>query len=246
MQAYEVLGIDVGASGIKGAVIDTRSGELLSERRRLPTPRPADPDGMARTFADLTRELGWNGPIGCGFPAIIKHGIAHSAANISKEWIGRNVNVLLSEASGLAVEVLNDADAAGIAEMQFGVGKGQNGVVILVTIGSGLGSALFIDGQLVPNTELGHLHLRNMVAEHYASNSARKNLDLSWEVWGRRFNEYLLHLERLFTPDQFILSGGISKRFNNYEVYLSTKAPVTPARLLNNAGIVGAALHAAR
>lgn len=244
MQENLVLGVDVGASGIKGSIVDINAGELVSERLRLPTPKPSLPETMAETFQILVNELNWSGPVGCGFPAIVKNGVALSAANISKQWIGRDVSGLFSQSTGLPVYVVNDADAAGVAEMVHGAGKGKQGVVILITIGSGLGSALFIDGKLVPNTELGHLFLRNMVAEHYASNSARKNFDLSWEVWGRRFNEYLQHLERLFVPDMLILSGGISKRFKNYEQFLNTEAPVVPAHLLNNAGIVGAALNA--
>jgi polyphosphate glucokinase len=244
MQNHQILGVDVGASGVKGAIIDVKNGELQSERLRLPTPRPADPAHLAETFAELVGEVGWSGAIGCGFPAIIKNGEARSAANISKAWIGQNVEELFSEVCGSPVYVINDADAAGLAEMRFGVGKEQKGVVVLVTIGSGLGSALFIDGQLVPNTEFGHLYLRNMVAEHFASNSTRKKYDLSWEAWGPRFNEYLEHLQRILTPDLFILSGGISKRFEEYKAYLNVDTPVVPARLLNNAGIVGAACHA--
>lgn len=244
MQAHAILGVDVGASGVKGAIVDVRSGELLSERKRRPTPRPADPEHMSETFAALVDDLGWEGAIGCGFPAIVKDGVARSAANISEKWIGVNVEAAFSEASGQPVRVLNDADAAGLAEMRFGVGKGQAGVALLITIGSGLGSALFVDGKLVPNTEFGHVYLENMIAEHYASNSARKNYDLSWEVWGERFNEYLWHMQRLLSPNLFILSGGISKRFELYEEYLTVETPVRPARLLNNAGIVGAACFA--
>lgn len=240
------MGIDIGASGIKGAVVDIDSGQLLNDRIRLETPDPATPEAMAETFGELVRQHDWKGLVGCGFPSIIKGGVAHSAANISKDWIGRNVVEILSLACSCPVEVLNDADAAGLAEMRFGLGKGEMGSVLLITIGSGLGSALFVDGQLVPNTELGHIYLsgQKKVAERYASNNARKKGDLSWEEWGIRFNEYLIVIERVLNPDLILLGGGASKRFQKYEPYLTIDIPVKPAQLLNNAGTVGAAVYA--
>lgn len=244
MKHDKILGVDVGASGIKGAIVDLKSGELLSERKRLVTPRPADPENMGQTFGELVRSFDWKGPVGCGFPAVIKDGTALTAANIDDAWINTSVARTFSEASGCDVRVCNDADAAGVAEMAFGVGKGKKGVVVLVTIGSGLGTALFTDGRLVPNTEFGHVFLKNMVAEHYASNTARKKYDLSWDKWGRRFNEYLMHLEKILTPHLIILGGGTSKKFKNYEQHITVTCPVTPAKLLNNAGIVGAASYA--
>ena len=242
----DILGVDIGGAGLKGAIVDVLSGELRSERIRLETPKPSTPERMTETFKELVQRLNWTGPVGCGFPAIVRHGVAHSASNIDKGWLGQNIETLFSEASGLSVAALNDADAAGYAEMDFGKGKGQGGSVLLITIGSGIGTALFVDGQEVPNTEFGHLIMHNMIAEHYVSNSARKKLDLSWEKWGKRFNEYLLHLERLLSPDLFILGGGISKDFDSYHKYLKVETPVTPAKLLNNAGIVGAAGYAHR
>ncbi len=244
MQEQEILGIDIGASGIKGAVVDIRSGTLLNERIRLETPDPATPEAIAETFRELVRRHEWKGLIGCGFPAIVKKGIAHSAANISKEWIGKNVVETLSLACGCPVEVLNDADAAGLAEMQFGLGKGKMGTLLLITIGSGLGSALFLDGKLVPNTEFGHIYLNKQVAEHYASNNARKREDLSWEEWGMRFNEYLMNVGRVLNPDLILLGGGTSKRFDKYEPYITIDVPVIPASLLNAAGTIGAAVYA--
>ena len=244
MKKGKVLGVDIGASGIKGAIVDISNGELLSERMRIPTPRPANPKNMAATFAELTKQLDWKGPIGGGFPAIVKHGTALSAANIDKSWIGTDVEAAFSKSTGCPVKVCNDADAAGVAEVSFGVGKGVPGVVVLITIGSGLGSALFTDGKLVPNTEFGHVFYKNMIAEHYASNTTRQKYDLSWEIWGKRFNEYLQHLERLLTPNLIILGGGISKKFHRYEKYFDVSCRVTPAKLLNNAGIVGAASYA--
>jgi polyphosphate glucokinase len=244
MEYDKILGVDIGASGIKGAIVNLKNGELLSERRRLVTPRPANPENMAITFAELTKSFDWQGPVGCGFPAIVKDGVALSAANIDKKWINIDIEGILSKKSGCKVKVCNDADAAGVAEIAFGVGKGQKGVVVLITIGSGLGTALFTDGHLVPNTEFGHVFLNNMIAEHYASNTTREKYDLNWKKWGKRFNEYLLHIERLLTPNMIILGGGISKKYALYEKYIKVTCPVSPAKLLNNAGIVGAAAYA--
>lgn len=241
-----ILGVDIGGSGLKGAVVDVSSGELRSERIRLDTPKPSTPERMAQTFAQLVDKLQWTGPVGCGFPAIVRNGTACTASNIDKSWIGENIETLFHQKTGLSVAAINDADAAGYAEITFGKGKGQMGTIILLTIGSGIGSALFINGHEVPNTEFGHLFIHGMIAEHYASNSARKKLDLSWEKWGKRFNEYLQHLELLFSPDLFILGGGISKDFEQFQKQFKIKTPVTPARLLNNAGIVGAACYAYR
>ena len=244
MDYSKALGVDIGASGMKGAVVDIKSGELMTERVRMDTPQPSTPEAIAGIFRTFARMHNWQGVIGCGFPAIIKKGVARSAANIHDRWLGVSVEDIFSKASGCPVYVLNDADAAGIAEMQFGLGKGKDGVVLLITIGSGLGSALFIDGRLVPNTEFGHLYLNGQVAEHYASNQTRKDLNLSWEEWGGRFNEYLRHIERIFSPDHIILGGGVSTRFEEYSDFLDVKTPVSPALLHNNAGAVGAAYYA--
>ena len=242
-----MVGVDVGASGIKGAIVNIETGELLTERHKLPTPKPATPQAMAGTFAELIKMLDWSGPIGCGFPAIIKKGVAHSAANIDTSWIGTNVEEIFSSACGCPVKVLNDADAAGLAEMSFGKGKGVDGVVLLITIGSGLGSALFVNGQLVPNSELGHIYLQNeeKVAEFKASSAAKKREDISYEIWGKRLNDYLVHLDRIFSPDRVILGGGISRKFEKYGKYLDITVDVVPADLRNNAGSIGAALYAA-
>ena len=184
-----ILGIDVGASGIKGAWVDVDSGNLLSERLKLATPQPSTPAAVASTIAELIRQTGYAGElIGCGFPAIINKGVALSAANIHPDWIGTDVEKLLCEATGRKVIAMNDADAAGLSEMRFGHGRGVMGTVLLITIGSGLGSALFTDGHLVRNTEFGHLHLHGMVAEHYVSNTARKKHEMTWEEFGKRFN----------------------------------------------------------
>lgn len=239
-----VLGIDVGGSGIKGAPVDIKKGKLLSERLRIETPQPATPKAVAKTFAELVKMHDWKGPIGCGFPAIVRHGVAHSAANIDKKWIGTDVEKLFSKVSGCPVKVMNDADAAGLAAVRYGAGKKMQGTVLMLTIGTGIGSALFIDGKLVPNTEFGHLFFKGMIAEHYAANSVRKSLELSWEEWGKRFNEYLLHIDRILSPDLVILSGGASKRFGEYQHVITSEAKIIPSAMLNNAGTVGAAVYA--
>ena len=246
MQEYKVLGVDVGASGIKGGVVDIKTGDLLTERLRLPTPEPATPKNMAKTFAELLKMHKWDGLVGCGFPSIVKNGMALSAANIDKAWKGTNIEKVFSKASGAKVKALNDADAAGLAEMRFGAGKGKKGTVIMITIGSGLGSAIFLNGKLLTNMELGHIYLKGQseIAEKYASNSTKKNLDLTWEEWALRFKVYLEHVQHVFSPDLFILGGGASKKFDRYADIISIKTPVVPAQLLNNAGTVGAACYA--
>ena len=240
-----ILGVDIGGSGIKGAIVDTTSGELVTERHRIDTPQPATPEAIAAVLAQLVLHFDWKGVIGCGFPAAIQHGVARTAANISHAFIGSNIDKLFSEATNCPCFNVNDADAAGMAEMHFGQGQGQTGVVLLITIGTGLGTAVFVNGKLLPNTELGHLYLENgLEAERYASDAARKVEDLGWKVWGRRFNSYLCMMERLFWPDLIILGGGASKKFDKFKELLLLETPVKPAAFLNQAGIVGAALHA--
>lgn len=239
-----VLGIDIGGSGIKGAIVNTLTGELLSERIRIETPQPATPDAVALTIVELVKQLQWTGLIGCGFPAVIQHGVAKTAANVDASWIGTDVEKLFSEATNCTCKVLNDADAAGLAEINFGVGKGINGVVLLITVGTGIGSALFNDQVLVPNTEYGHLYLRDQIAEKYCADSVRKKLDLSWEEWAFRFNAYLQHLEKVCRPDIIILGGGVSKKSEKYMSFIKLNTDIKIALLENNAGIVGAALGA--
>ncbi len=241
-----ILGIDVGASGIKGALVDLHKGKLHGERFRVPTPQPSTPDAMAAAFAEMVDFFNYKGTVGVGFPSIVKNGVALSAANIDQAWIGTNIEKVFSEATGCKVFATNDADAAGVAEMRHGIGKHEEGLVLLITIGTGLGTALFYNGVLVPNTELGHLLWKNnKPVEQYCSSGARERLKISRKEWADRFNEYLLHLERLFSPDLFILGGGESKFYEQYKTQLQTKARVVPAKLLNNAGIIGAAAYAA-
>lgn len=240
-----ILGVDIGGTGIKGAIVDTVTGELVTERHRIDTPQPATPEAVAAVIAQLVGHFHWNGPVGCGFPAAIQHGVARTASNVSKSFIGTHIDKLFSEATNCPCYNVNDADAAGMAEMHFGEGAGQSGVVLLITIGTGLGTALFIDRKLLPNTELGHLYLENGIeAESYASDAARKIEDLGWKSWGKRFNTYLIMMEKLFWPDLIILGGGASKKFDKFKEQLTLEAPVKPAAFLNQAGIVGAALYA--
>lgn len=239
----EVLGIDFGGSGIKGAPVDTGTGELLAPRHRIPTPRPSRPGAVADVIAEIARHFGWQGPVGVGYPGVVRRGTTLTASNVHKGWIGLDAARLISEKTGCPVSVINDADAAGLAEMTFGAGRDhQKGVVIMITIGTGLGTAIFTDGHLVPNCELGHIEIRGKEAERRASDAARKRKNLTWKQWARRFDEYLREMERLFWPDLFILGGGGSKRADRFLRYLTVETEVVPAHLLNEAGIVGAAL----
>ena len=244
MKYNKVLGIDIGGSGVKGAPVNTDDGLMLESRFRIPTPTPANPQNVATTVAEIVNHFKWKGPIGCGFPGVVQNGVAKTAANIDDAWIDTDANKLLKKATGLPVSVINDADAAGLAEMKFGAGMDSKGVVLLCTIGTGIGTVLFVNGRLVPNTEFGHIELLGMDAEKYAADAARKAEDLSWEEWAKRFDLYLVTLEKLVNPDLIILGGGASKKGERFLPLLTVKAPVMPAQLLNNAGLVGAALAA--
>lgn len=238
------LGIDIGGTGIKGAPVDVSTGALLAERRRIETPQPATPETVAEEVAEIVGAFGWTGPIGATFPAIVRDGVVLSAANVDGSWVGTDAAALFGEATGCPVTVLNDADAAGVAEIAFGAGRDRAGVVLLLTFGTGIGSALFTDGRLVPNTELGHLEVRGEDAERRAANSVREEHDLSWKQWAARVDEYLEVVEALFSPDLIIIGGGVSKKHEKFLPYLEVATPVVPAVLLNQAGIVGAAMAA--
>jgi polyphosphate glucokinase len=245
-QSGQAFGIDIGGTGIKGAIVNTGTGELVTERKRIPTPPPATPDAVAKVVGQLVAQSGWHGDIGATFPAVIKHGVAQSAANVDPSWVGTDADKVFTEAvgSGSEVIVLNDADAAGIAEDRFGAAKGINGLVILLTFGTGIGSALLMNGVLVPNTELGHLELHGHDAESRAAASVRDEHGMSYSKWAKRVNDYMQHVERLFTPDLFVVGGGVSKNADKWVPLLELKTPVKPAQLLNDAGIVGAAIAA--
>ena len=237
-----VLGIDVGGTGIKAATVDVEKGRLVSDRHRIPTPKPSTPQAVARVVRQLARHFNWKGPVGCGVPCVIKRDTARTAANLDKSWIDTNASRLIERMTGCRTTVLNDADAAGLAEMRFGAGAGRRGLVVMVTLGTGIGSALFIDGKLVPNIELGHLIVRGKDAERRASDRARIEKDWSWKQWARRVDEYLCYLEEMLFPDLIIIGGGVSKEHAKFLPRLTTKAKVVPAQLLNEAGIIGAAL----
>jgi len=238
------FGVDIGGSGIKGAIVDLDKGDLATERVKYLTPHPSTPEAVAEVVARLVKEAGWSGDLGATFPAVIKNGVAKSAANVDKSWIGTDVDKVFTDITHCDVTVLNDADAAGIAEARFGAAKGVKGVVILLTFGTGIGSALLLDGQLVPNTELGHLEVDGSDAEKKASSAAKDNEGLSFKQWSKRVQKYLTHVEKLFTPDLFVVGGGVSKNSDKWVPLLDLKTPIKPAELLNNAGIVGAAMAA--
>ncbi|MBL8115924.1 MAG: ROK family protein [Anaerolineae bacterium] len=240
----QILGIDIGGSGIKGAPVDVINGKLAAERHRIPTPQPATPDAVAAVVKDIVKHFDWKGPIGCTFPAIVRRGVVESAANVDQSWIGTDGQTLIQKKTKCSTLFLNDADAAGIAEMQFGAGHGQDGVIIMLTLGTGIGSAIFNKGVLLPNTELGHLEIRGKDAELRASDRARQEKDWTWEEWSVRLNEYFQRVEYLFSPDLFIVGGGISKKADKFLPMIHTRAPIVPAEFLNDAGIVGAAIAA--
>jgi len=241
-----VLGVDIGGSAIKAAVVDVDTGRLRAARTEIATPRPSTPDRVGAVLADIASQVDWSGPIGVTFPAVIKRGIARSAANVDPSWLGADVDAILSAATGQDVTVLNDADAAGLAEVRFGAARDVPGVVIVLTFGTGIGSAVFIDGALVPNTELGHLELDGHDAESRAAASIKAREMLSYPDWAKRVNAYLSHVQALFSPDLFVLGGGISSDADQWVPLLELATEVRPAQLHNDAGIVGAAMAVAR
>jgi polyphosphate glucokinase len=243
-----VLGIDIGGTGIKAAPVDVAIGTLLDDRQKIATPKPATPAAVADVVKELAGSFGWTGVTGATFPGVVTNGIVRTAANVDKEWIGTDAAALFAETLGIGtvVTVLNDADAAGIAEMTFGAGKGETGTVLMITFGTGIGSALFIGGQLVPNTEFGHIEINGHDAEKRASEQAKVLHDMSWTKWAGRVEEYLQRMEALLSPDLFIVGGGISKESEKWVPLLTgIRAKIVPASLHNDAGIVGAAMAAA-
>jgi len=238
-----ILGIDIGGTGIKGAPVDTETGELLAERFRIPTPQPALPNAVADVVEQVAAHFNYRGPAGITFPGVVKEGVIYTAANVDHAWIGTNGGELFSQHVGGPAFVVNDADAAGIAEMRFGAGRDRKGVVIMITLGTGIGSAIFLDGKLLPNSEFGHLQIRGRDAEKRASEKVREDKKLSWKKWAKRLSEFLNQLEKLFSPDLFIIGGGISKKAEKFFPLLETKTEVivVPAEMRNEAGIIGAA-----
>lgn len=242
----KILGIDIGGSALKGAPVDTKTGKLLGERFRVETPTRVSPERMAEIVREIAAHFKWRGPIGVGFPGVIQKGVVITAANLDKRFVGLDLEAFFAKATGCRVRVLNDADAAGIAEMRFGAGKGKTGTVLLLTLGTGVGSALFYRGVLYPNTELGHLPLKGRDAEKWVAASVRKARDLSWHHWGKRLDSYIAVLEAILWPELIILGGGVSAKSENFFKYLKRTTPIVPAEFLNEAGIVGAALEAAQ
>ena len=247
------IGLDVGGSGIKGSVVEVTTGRRVGLRLRAPTPQPSAPREVVAAMDQLVRDLSspWTGgeaasfPVGVGIPCVVRRGVALTAANVEKAWIGFPVASEMSERTGRPVTVANDADVAGLAEVRFGAGRGHSGVIMVLTIGTGMGTALFVDGRLVPNLELGHLELNGRDAEERVAESGKARFELSWEDWAKGFDAYLHMLERLFWPDLFIFGGGGSKRADNYLPLLTVRTPIAIATMRNDAGIVGAALMAA-
>jgi polyphosphate glucokinase len=238
------FGIDIGGSGMKAAVVDLDTGSLASERIRIPTPKPATPAAMADVAAELVRLHGWSAPLGVGFPGIVRHGVVHSAANLDRSWTGIDADRLFSDACGLDVAMVNDADAAGLAEVRWGAARDVAGVVLVLTFGTGIGSGLFVDGILVPNSELGHLELDGRDAESHAAASVREREGIGWAEWAPRVERYLRHVEMLFSPDLIVVGGGASKAAGQWLPKISIETPIVAAAMANNAGIVGAALVA--
>ena len=238
-----VLGIDIGGTGMKAAPVDVSTGKLLAERLKLATPHPAEPAAVASVVAELVKHFAWTGPVGATFPGVVDQGVIKTAANVDKSWIDTDAVELLRTKAGVSATVLNDADAAGVAEMKFGAGAGQQGTVLMLTFGTGIGSALFVDGVLVPNTEFGHIEIHGQEVEKRASELAREEHDLSWGKWAGRVDEYLEHMEMLMSPRLIIIGGGVSRKSDKFLPLLTAlRARVVPAAMLNDAGIVGAAM----
>ena len=244
----QALGIDIGGTGIKGAIVDVETGELLTDRTKIPTPEGGRPDDVVAAVVSLIEKIGGiedGVPVGVCFPAIVRGGRTMSAANVSDKWIGLKAEKLFEKALGHDIHFVNDADAAGVAEVRYGAAKGVEGLVLLTTLGTGIGSALIYNDVLVPNTELGHLELHGKDAESLAAYSAKEREDLSWEKWAKRLQDYYTHLEGLFSPDLFIVGGGVSKNYQEFLPLLKLNTPIVPAVHRNNAGILGAAALAA-
>ena len=240
----EILGIDIGGTGIKGGIVNVKTGQLTTERHRILTPKPATPQAVSGVVAEILKHFEYAGPVGVAFPSVVKHGITLSAANVDDSWIGYGAEKLFRETVKCPVRLLNDADAAGLAEFQFGAGQSHQGIVIMLTLGTGVGSALFMDGQLLPNTEIGHVEFNGEDAERYVAESAHQREELSWKKWGKRIHKFLAHLEMIFSPDLFIIGGGVSKKHDKFLPYVQIDTPVIPAQLRNEAGIIGAAIAA--
>lgn len=242
MSDAQSFGIDIGGSGMKAAPVDTKSGRLLEERFKILTPQPATPEAMAYVVRQLVGHFDYQGPVGVAFPGVVRRGVVHTAANVDKSWIDTDADALFTAAAGCDVHVINDADAAGLAEIRFGAGRDVPGTVLLLTFGTGIGSGLFIDGHLVPNTEFGHLELDGADAEDAAAASARDREDLSWKEWAPRAERYLRHVVMLLSPSLIIVGGGASRKADKWLPLIDVDCDIVPAAMENEAGIIGAAL----
>ncbi len=243
----EVLGIDIGGSGIKGALVNIETGEMVTERFRISTPKSRKPEEMAEVAAKIAKEFNYSGPVGCGFPTVIKRGICKSPGNLHKSWLNVNVTELFSKTTGLPFTVINDADAAGYAEIQYGAGRGKEGFVVMITIGTGLGSGAFFNGKLIPNFELGQIPYKKYdKIELWAAASAKERENLTYKKWGKRFNKFLEYVDLIIAPDLIILGGGTSSDLDKFAEYITIETPVVPAEMLNHAGIIGAATAVGR
>jgi polyphosphate glucokinase len=243
MKFNKILGIDFGGSGIKGAPVEVKTGKLLDKRFRIPTPSPSTPDSVAEVIHKIVKHFKWEGPIGLAFPAVVLNGVVKTASNIDRSWIGTDAAKLIMGRTGLPTYVINDADAAGMAEMKFGAGKDNKGSIVLITVGTGIGTVFFSKGKLVPNTELGHVFLSSGIeAEDFTSDAVRKREELTWETWAKRFDIYLHEIEKLFWPELIIIGGGVSKKKDLYIDHLTIETKVVMAKSKNEAGIIGAAL----
>lgn len=241
----EVLGIDIGGTGIKGAIVDTNTGNLTTERFRIATPRPATPEKVANAILRIVNHFNWKGAVGCGFPTPLQHGKCLTGGNLHEDWKGVQVDQLFGNKTGNEYTIVNDADAAGLAEISFGAGKGKMGVVIMITLGTGIGSGVFLDGKLLPNTELGHVLYKNgEIFEKYAADSVRKSEKLSRKEWGKRLHKYFKHINLILSPDLFIIGGGASKKLGKFEDQIKIDTPIVAAEAENEAGIIGAAMAA--
>ncbi|MCF6222507.1 MAG: ROK family protein [Flavobacteriaceae bacterium] len=240
----EILGIDIGGSGIKGAIVNTNTGELMSKKHRIATPQPATPENIAKTIKEMVDHFNWSGKVGCGFPTPLAHGKCLSGSNLHPSLKNVQIDDLFHKITGLNFNVINDADAAALAEINFGAGKNKQGLIAVITLGTGIGSGLFYNGQLIPNSELGHLTYKSEPFENYAADSIRKKEELSYKKWGKRLNKYFNHLELLFSPDLIIIGGGASKKLHKFEDQIKINAPIIPAENKNEAGIIGAAMAA--
>jgi polyphosphate glucokinase len=243
------IGIDIGGTGIKGALVDVKNGEIIGDRVRVETPEGGSTDDIIATVKSLLKKLPESPedtPVGICFPAVVQHGVTKSAANISKKWIGFDADKAFTKALGREVHLVNDADAAGLAEMRFGAGRAERGVVIMTTLGTGIGTAIFFDQKLIPNAELGHLEIDGVDYETKAAFSAKERENLSWEEWAKRLQKYYSTLQRLFSPDLIIVGGGVSKEHKNFLPLLDIDCEIVPAEMRNNAGILGAARLAYR